>query len=148
MGVSGEVRGQLAMEFGVLVPHLHERQRRLIMGAGAASRRETRISRHDGIRAVAWAAQVSVTMVRKGKDESEAGEETLGRVRRHGSGRKKTVDLDPGFRPALLALVEPDERGAPDVAAALDGEVDQEPRGRANPSGARGERGHGRGPAV
>lgn len=46
-------------------------------------------------------------------DELEAGEEPLGRVRRPGGGRKKAVDLDPGLRPALLTLVEPDERGDP-----------------------------------
>jgi Rhodopirellula transposase DDE domain len=34
-------------------------------------------------------------------------------VRRPGGGRKRVVDLDPGLRPALLALVEPDVRGDP-----------------------------------
>lgn len=92
------------MKFGVLFPHLDERQRRLMMGA------EARILGHGGIRAVAWAAQVSETTVRKGVDALEAGEEPLGRVRRPGGGRKKAADLDPGLRPALLALVEPDER--------------------------------------
>lgn len=43
----------------------------------------------------------------------EAGEDPLGRVRRPGGSRKKAVDLDPGLRPALLTLVEPDERGDP-----------------------------------
>lgn len=107
MGVSGEVRGQLAVKFGVLFPHLDERQRRLLMGA------EARILGHGGIRAVARAAQVSETTVRKGVDELEAGEEPLGRVRRPGGGRKNAVDLDSGLRPALLALVEPDEWGDP-----------------------------------
>jgi hypothetical protein len=37
----------------------------------------------------------------------------LGRVRREGGGRKRAVELDPGLRPALLALVEPDVRGDP-----------------------------------
>lgn len=41
----------------------------------------------------------------------EAGDEPLGGVRRPGGGRKRAVDLDPGLRLALLALVEPDERG-------------------------------------
>ncbi|MFJ5035348.1 ISAzo13 family transposase, partial [Streptomyces sp. NPDC088560] len=107
MSVSDEVRGQLAVKFGVLFPHLDERQRRLLMGA------EARILGHGGIRAVARAAQVSETTVRKGVDELEAGEEPLGRVRRPGGGRKKVADLDPGLRRALLALVEPDERGDP-----------------------------------
>ncbi|MFJ6897098.1 ISAzo13 family transposase [Streptomyces hokutonensis] len=107
MGVSDDVRVQLAVKFGVLFPHLDERQRRLMMGA------EARILGHGGIRAVAWAAQVSETTVRKGVDALEAGEEPSGRVRRPDGGRKKAVDLDPGLRPALLALVEPDERGDP-----------------------------------
>ncbi|MEU3550587.1 ISAzo13 family transposase [Streptomyces longwoodensis] len=107
MSVSDEVRGQLAVKFRVLFPHLDERQRRLLMGA------EARILGHGGIRAVARAAQVSETTVRKGVDELEAGEEPLGRVRKAGGGRKKAVDLDPGLRRALLALVEPDERGDP-----------------------------------
>ncbi|WP_432182812.1 ISAzo13 family transposase [Streptomyces sp. NBC_00063] len=34
-------------------------------------------------------------------------------MRRAGGGRKRAVDLDPGLRPALLALVEPDVRGDP-----------------------------------
>ena len=41
------------------------------------------------------------------------GAEPLGRARRPGGGRKRAAELDPGLRPALLALVEPDERGAP-----------------------------------
>ncbi|MYX39639.1 ISAzo13 family transposase, partial [Streptomyces sp. SID89] len=60
---------------------------------------------HGGIRAVARAAQVSETAVRRGLVGLEAGEEPSDRVRRPGGGRKKVVDLDPGLRPALLALV-------------------------------------------
>jgi hypothetical protein len=30
-----------------------------------------------------------------------------------GAGRERVADLDPGLRPALLALVEQDERGDP-----------------------------------
>ncbi len=48
-----------------------------------------------------------------GVDELEAGAGPLGRVRRPGGGRKRAAELDPGLRPALLALVEPDERGDP-----------------------------------
>lgn len=107
MSVSDEVRGQLAVRFEVLFPHLDERQRRLMMGA------EARILGHGGIRAVARAARVSETTVRKGVNELEAGEEPLGRVRRPGGGRKRSAELDPELRPALLALVEPDERGDP-----------------------------------
>src|SRR5919201_1275211 len=37
----------------------------------------------------------------------------LGRARRPGGGRKRAEDNDPGLVPALLGLVEPDERGDP-----------------------------------
>src|ERR1700758_1874295 len=36
-----------------------------------------------------------------------------GRARGQGGGRKRAADVDPGLRPALLALVEPQERGDP-----------------------------------
>ncbi|GAA5063294.1 hypothetical protein GCM10023336_42480 [Streptomyces similanensis] len=62
---------------------------------------------------MAQAGAVSETTVRKGVFELEAGEEPLGRVRRPGGGRKRVADLNPGLRPALLALVEPDVRGDP-----------------------------------
>lgn len=107
MRISESICHQLAVKFEVLFPHLDERQRRLLMGA------EARVLGHGGIRAVARAAEVSETTVRKGMDELEAGEEPLGRVRRPGGGRKKAADVDPGLRPALLALVEPDVRGDP-----------------------------------
>src|SRR3954468_23586165 len=102
MGIPGESCAQLVVKFAVLFPHLDERQRRLLMGA------EARILGHGGVRVVAQAAGTSETTVRKGGDELEAGEAPLGRVRRRGGGRKKAADVDPGLRPALLALVEPD----------------------------------------
>src|SRR6266496_2217108 len=107
MGAMEETRQVLAAKFSVLFPHLDERQRRLLMAA------EARVLGHGGIRAVAQAAVVSETTVRKGVFELEAGEEPLGRVRRPGGGRKRVTELDPGLRPALLELVEPDERGDP-----------------------------------
>jgi hypothetical protein len=106
MRIPDETRDQLAVKFAVLLPHLDERQRRLLMAA------EARVLGHGGVRAVAQAASVSETTVRKGVFELEA-EEPLGRVRRPGGGRKRVVDLNPGLRSALLALVEPDVRGDP-----------------------------------
>jgi hypothetical protein len=109
VGIRGEVRDQLVLRFSVLFPHLNERQRRLVMG------QEARLLGHGGVRAVARAAGVSETTVRAGVFELEAGEDPLpeGRVRRPGGGRRRAEDLDPGLVPALLALVEPDERGDP-----------------------------------
>ncbi|HEY3952684.1 MAG TPA: ISAzo13 family transposase [Streptosporangiaceae bacterium] len=97
----------LAAKFGVIFPHLDERQRRLLMGA------EARALGHGGIRLVARAAEVREATVSLGVDELEAGAEPLGRARRPGGGRKRAADVDPGLRPALLALVEPQERGDP-----------------------------------
>src|SRR3954452_16635594 len=109
MGVDAEVRGQLAQRFEVLLPHLNERQQRLALAT------EARLLGHGGIRAVADAANVCATTVRTGVAELEAGEEPLpaGRARRGGGGRKRASELDPGLAAALMALVEPDERGDP-----------------------------------
>jgi transposase len=104
-----EVRGQLAARFAVLLPHLNERQQRLALAV------EARLLGHGGVRAVAQVAGVSETTVRKGVVELEAGEAPFppGRVRRPGGGRKAAAQQDPDLLPALLALVEPDERGDP-----------------------------------
>ncbi|PNE43471.1 ISAzo13 family transposase [Streptomyces noursei] len=109
MRIPSEVRDQLALRFVALFPHLNERQQRLALAT------EARLLGHGGVRAVARAAGVSETTVRKGVFELEGGEDPLpdGRVRRDGGGRKSAEELDPLLVPALLALVEPDERGDP-----------------------------------
>jgi transposase len=107
MGGNEEAGQVLAAKFGAIFPHLDERQRRLVMGA------EARALGHGGIRAVARAAGVREATVSLGVDELDSGPEPLGRARRPGGGRKRAAELDPGLRPALLALVEPDERGDP-----------------------------------
>src|SRR5438132_6021222 len=102
-----ETREVLAGKFQAIFPHLDERQRRLLMGA------EARVLGHGGIRAVATAAGVREATVSAGVDELDMGVQPLGRVRRPGGGRKRAAQTDPGLCPALLALVEPDERGDP-----------------------------------
>lgn len=99
----------MTCRFDVLLPHLNERQRRLALAT------EARLLGHGGVRAVAEAAMVSATTVRTGIAELEAGEEPLpvGRARRAGGGRKRAGGHDPGLVAALLALVEPEERGDP-----------------------------------
>src|SRR6202453_3154799 len=98
----------LAAMFGEISPHLDERQRRLLMGAQA------RALGHGGIRLVAGAAGVREATVSLGAAELEAGAEPLGRARRPGGGARRARDKDPGLVPALLALVEPEERGDPE----------------------------------
>ena len=104
-----EVMAQLASRFEVVLPHLDERQRRLVLG------QEARLLGHGGVRAVARAAGVSEVTVRSGVFELEAGGDPLagGRVRRPGGGRRPAEDQDPELVPVLLSLVEPDERGDP-----------------------------------
>src|SRR5216683_1687273 len=107
MGVIEVTQGMLAAKFEAIFPHLDERQRRLLMGA------EARALGHGGLRLVARAAGVREATVSLGVDELDSGAGPLGRARRPGGGRKRAADLDPGLCPALLALVEPDERGDP-----------------------------------
>jgi Rhodopirellula transposase DDE domain/Helix-turn-helix of DDE superfamily endonuclease len=107
MGSVVVTREMLAAKFEAIFPHLDERQRRLLLGA------EARALGHGGIRLVARAAGVREATVSLGVSELEAGPEPLGRARRPGGGRKRAADADPGLRPALLALVEPEERGDP-----------------------------------
>jgi hypothetical protein len=107
MGSMVVTKEMLAAKFEVIFPHLDERQRRLLLGA------EARALGHGGIRLVARAVGVREATVSLGVDELEAGAEPLGRARRPGGGRKRAADVDPGLRPALLALVEPEERGDP-----------------------------------
>jgi hypothetical protein len=110
MRIPVEAREQLSLRFEVLMPHLNERQRRLLLAT------EARLLGHGGVRAAARVAGVSETTVRAGVFELEEGEEPFpgGRVRRGGGGRKSAAALDAGLVPALLALVEPDERGDPE----------------------------------
>ncbi|MFJ5838933.1 ISAzo13 family transposase [Streptomyces shenzhenensis] len=109
MAISEGDLGQLAVRFEVLLPHLDERQRRLLMGS------EARLLGHGGVRAVARVTGASETTVRRGVFELEAGEGVVaaGRIRRPGGGRKRAEELDPELVPALMVLVEPDERGDP-----------------------------------
>ncbi len=110
MAISSDARGQFALRLEVLLPHLNERQRRLLLGA------EARLLGHGGVRAVAEVAGVSETTVRRGVFELEEGQDPFpdGRARREGGGRRSAEELDAGLVPALLALVEPEERGDPE----------------------------------
>src|SRR5438132_1263543 len=101
-------RGGLSAKFDALLPHLDERQRRLVLGA------EARWLGHGGIELVARASGTSRKTVAAGVAELEAGGDPLaGRIRRPGGGRKPLTDADPGLLAALDALVEPASRGDP-----------------------------------
>jgi hypothetical protein len=97
----------VAAVFEQVSPHLDERQRRLLAGAQA------RAWGRGGIRAVAQATGMRERTVARGARELAAGAEPSGRVRAPGAGRKRSTERDPGLLPALLALIEPEERGDP-----------------------------------
>jgi transposase len=107
MSMTEEFRTALAAKFAEILPHLDERQRRLLLAAEAKS------LGHGGIRTVARAAGTREATVSLGIAELKTGDAPLGRARREGAGRKRASAADPGLRPALLALVEPGTRGDP-----------------------------------
>jgi hypothetical protein len=98
----------LAAQLGKLLPHLDERQRRLVLGAAAG------VLGHGGIRVVARVVGVAESTVSRGASGLDCGLVPSGRVRAAGAGRKRPVDADPGLVPALLQLIEPDQRGDPE----------------------------------
>jgi hypothetical protein len=90
MAIMEEVLAQIGHRFAVLLPHLNERQRRLAVAT------EARLLGHGGVRAVAQAAGMSETTVRRGVAELEDGGDLLsdGRVRAPGgvaSGPRRTT---------------------------------------------------------
>ena len=108
VAVDADVVESLRAKFEAVLPHLDERQQRLMMAA------EARSLGHGGIAAVARATGASRSRISQGVAEMETGDEPLGRVRRVGGGRKALSVTDPGLVAALLALVEPTRRGDPE----------------------------------
>ena len=83
----------LAEKFALVLSHLDERQRRLVLGADA------RALGHGGIRLVARAAGVTADTVSRGMADLEGGVASSARVRVVGAGRKALRDKDPGLFP-------------------------------------------------
>lgn len=108
VAIDAGVVTSLRAKFEAVLPHLDERQQRLVMAADARS------LGHGGIAAVASATGASRSRISAGVAELEAGQAPLGRVRRPGGGRKTVTETDPELVTALLALVEPTRRGDPE----------------------------------
>jgi len=102
--VTGEA---LATMLTTVMPHLDERQRRIVAGAAA------RLVGRGGIAAVARGCALSRSTVQKAVGEIDAGVPVSARVRPPGAGRPKAVDAQPGLLVALDDLVEPESRGDP-----------------------------------
>jgi hypothetical protein len=88
---------------------LDERGRRMWAAA------EARSHGRGGIAAVVRATGISAATVRRGIAEVASGERApAGRVRRAGAGRRSIEEREPGFREALLGLIEGATRGDPE----------------------------------
>jgi len=97
----------LANAFSVMLPHLDERQRRIVTGALA------RAMGRGGVAAVARTAKMSRSTVQTAAGEVDAGIDATPRVRRPGGGRKKAIDKEPDLLLELDDLVSPESRGDP-----------------------------------
>lgn len=93
--------------FKAVLPHLDERQRRLVAGATAV------LLGHGGRTKVAEAAGMSRSTVIKGVTEIENGAEVSDRVRAVGAGDKPATEKQPGLWEAIDKLVSPTTRGHP-----------------------------------
>jgi hypothetical protein len=102
----------LATAYSLVWPYLDERQRRLLLAAGA------RGLGRGGITAIARATgtsrQTVHTALAELDDPGGVGRLPAGRIRRPGGGRKPLTRTDPGLLGALDALVDPDTRGDPE----------------------------------
>ena len=94
----------LAGFFEAVLPHLNERQRRVLAGAAAQLLGNKTV--------VAEAAGMSRNTVIKAEVEVEAGMETEQRQRPPGAGQKPITETQPGILEDLDRLVHPDIRGA------------------------------------
>ena len=106
--MAGAVQSEeaLAAKFAALLPHLDERQRRLVMGA------EARALGHGGIKTVARAAGISAVTVSHGAWTSSRRAENRWGARVNPVGvASRRRETDPGLGAALLALVEPGVAG-------------------------------------
>ena len=99
--------GALIKVCSTVMPHLDERQRRILAGSLA------RAAGRGGIAAVAEATGMSRSTLHGAVRQVDAGIEPSERVRRPGGGRPRLTDRDPTLLSDLDALVEPESRGDP-----------------------------------
>lgn len=93
--------------FETVIPHLDERQRRIVAGAMAQA-----LGRGGQARVVE-ASGLSSHTVWKAAKEIRAGVVASERIRAEGGGDRPAVDKQPGLAEALDELVHPDTRGTP-----------------------------------
>jgi transposase len=93
--------------FVTVLPHLDERQRRVMVGTMAE------VLGRGGQARVVEASGMSSNTVWKAASEVRGGVEVSDRVRAPGAGEKPAIEKQPGLLEALDELVHPDTRGTP-----------------------------------
>ena len=93
--------------FVTVMPHLDERQRRIVAGAMVEA-----IGRGGQARVVE-ASKLSSSTVNRATQEVRTGVAVSDRVRAPGAGAKQAIDVQPGLLAALDELVFPETRGNP-----------------------------------
>jgi len=98
---------QISKKLAMVIPHLNEKQRRLLMAA------EAKILGWGGISKVAKATGVSRVTIHKALAEVEGKKRITERIRKPGGGRKDITEYHPDILEKLEALVDPVTRGDP-----------------------------------
>ena len=100
----------LKMKLAVVLPHLNEKQRRILIAA------EANDLGYGGIQRLSDLTGVSRPTIYRGirdLNESGKGKAPQDRIRLEGGGRKKILDKSPEIVEALESLIEPSLRGDP-----------------------------------
>jgi hypothetical protein len=97
----------LTTKLASILPHLNERQRRLVLAA------EARALGRGGVTRVARAAGVTRPTIHAALHELDQPPPAPTRIRRAGGGRKRQRDDDPTLLADLEALIDPQTRGDP-----------------------------------
>lgn len=98
---------KIAEKLAIVLPHLNEKQRRLLIAA------EARTLGWGGISQVAKATGVSRVTIHKALAEIESKKIIAERIRKPGGGRKDITEYYPNILEKLEALVDPVTRGDP-----------------------------------
>jgi len=98
---------KIAEKFAIVLPHLNEKQRRVLLAA------EARALGWGGISKVAKATGVSRVTIHKAVSEIENKTIPSERIRKLGGGRKDITQYHPDILDKLEALVDPVTRGDP-----------------------------------
>ena len=98
---------QISEKLAMVIPHLNEKQRRLLMAT------EAKVLGWGGISKVAKATGVSRVTIHSALAEVEGKKAIAERVRKPGGGRKDITEYHPEILKKLEALVDPVTRGDP-----------------------------------